>query len=231
FRDAHQSLLATRVRTIDMMKVAESFAKNHPETLSMEVWGGATFDVAMRFLHESPWDRLKQLRKAIPNVLLQMLIRGSNAVGYTAYPNNLVEKFIEQSWENGIDVFRIFDSLNSVEYMLMRIKTVRERTGGLAEACICYTGDLQDPKRVKYNLDYYVDMAKRLEQAGAHIIGIKDMAGLLKPYAAAELIPALKNAVNLPVHLHTHDTSSIQSATYLKAIDAGVDAVDVALAS
>lgn len=231
FRDAHQSLLATRVRTIDMMKVAESFAKNHPETLSMEVWGGATFDVAMRFLHESPWDRLKQLRKAIPNVLLQMLIRGSNAVGYTAYPNNLVEKFIEQSWENGIDVFRIFDSLNSVESMLMSIKTVRERTGGLAEACICYTGDLQDPKRVKYNLDYYVDMAKRLEQEGAHIIGIKDMAGLLKPYAAAELIPALKNAVNLPVHLHTHDTSSIQSATYLKAIEAGVDAVDVALAS
>ncbi len=231
FRDAHQSLLATRVRTHDMMQVAESFAKNVPDVFSMEVWGGATFDVALRFLKECPWKRLELLRKAMPNVLLQMLLRGSNAVGYKAYPDNLVEKFIENAWETGVDVFRIFDSLNWVEAMKVSIKTVRERTGGLAEACICYTGDVSDPSKTKYTIPYYVDLAKRLEDEGAHILGLKDMAGLLKPFAAEQLITALKESIDIPIHLHTHDTSSIQSATYLKAIEAGVDVVDLSLSS
>lgn len=229
FRDAHQSLLATRVRSVDMLAVAEAFAKSHPQTFSMEVWGGATFDVCMRFLYENPWKRLAEMRKAMPNLLLQMLLRGSNAVGYTAYPDNLIEKFVEQSWETGVDVFRIFDSLNWLKAMEPSINYVRKRTGGLAEVSLCYTGDILDPKRTKYNLDYYVRLAKDIEQSGAHILAIKDMAGLLKPYAATELIGALKNAVNLPIHLHTHDTSSLQPATYLKAIEAGVDVVDVAL--
>lgn len=232
FRDAHQSLFATRLRNIDMLTVAEGFAKNHPEVFSMEVWGGATFDVCMRFLHEDPWERLRLLRAAVPNILLQMLFRGSNAVGYAAYPDNLVAKFIEKSAENGIDIFRIFDSLNWVEGMKMSIKTVRERTDAIAEACICYTGDVLDPDRQKkYNIQYYVDLAKRLEDEGAHILAIKDMAGLLKPYAAEKLITELKKSISIPIHLHTHDTSSIQPATYLKAIEAGVDVIDVALAS
>ena len=231
FRDAHQSLLATRVRTRDMMLVAEAFAKSHPQVFSMEVWGGATFDVSMRFLKENPWVRLQQFREAIPNILLQMLLRGSNAVGYTAYPDNLVIKFIEKAAENGIDIFRIFDSLNWIENMKVSIKAVVENTNALAEAAICYTGDLTDPKEKKYNLQYYIDFAKRLEDAGAHIIAIKDMAGLLKPDAAAVLTNALKNAVSLPIHLHTHDTSSAQIATYLKAAEAGVDVVDVAISS
>ncbi|WP_143962688.1 pyruvate carboxylase [Litoribacter populi] len=231
FRDAHQSLLATRVRSIDMLKVAEAFAKNHPEVFSMEVWGGATFDVCMRFLHENPWKRLQQIREAVPNILLQMLIRGSNAVGYTAYPDNLVEKFIEKSWENGVDVFRIFDSLNWLEAMKVSIRAVKERTGGLAEGAICYTNDILDPNNKKYNLQYYIDLARRLEDEGIHILCIKDMAGLLKPYAAQELIHNLKENISVPVHLHTHDTSGIQSATYLKAMEAGVDVVDVAMAS
>lgn len=232
FRDAHQSLLATRVRTTDMLKVAETVAKNHPEIFSLEMWGGATFDVALRFLHECPWQRLQLMRERIPNILFQMLIRGSNAVGYTAYPDNLVETFIEESWKNGIDIFRIFDSLNWLEGMKVSINAVRERTGGLAEACICYTGDFLDPHRnQKFNLQYYIDLAKRLEDAGAHILGIKDMAGLLKPMQAGILVSELKKAINIPIHLHTHDTSSIQSATYLKAIEAGVDVIDVALAS
>ena len=214
-----------------MLKVAESYARHHPQLFSMEVWGGATFDVALRFLHECPWKRLQLIRSAVPNILLQMLIRGANAVGYASYPDNLVEKFIEKSWENGVDVFRIFDSLNWIDSMNVSIRAVRERTGGLAEACICYTGDLLDPKRQKYSLQYYVDMAKKLEDAGSHILGIKDMAGLLKPYSAELLINALKKSIDIPIHLHTHDTSSIQNATYLKAIEAGVDVVDVALAS
>lgn len=230
-RDAHQSLLATRVRTTDMMKVAASYAQNHPQTFSMEVWGGATFDVAMRFLYEDPWKRLQLLREAMPNILLQMLLRGSNAVGYTSYPDNLVEKFIEEAWKNGNDVFRIFDSLNWVDSMLVSIKTVRERTGGIAEAAISYTGDILDPKKTKYNLQYYLDLARRLEDAGAHILGIKDMTGLLKPYAAALLVSELKKVIDIPIHLHTHDTSSVQAATYIKAIEAGVDVVDVALGS
>lgn len=231
FRDAHQSLLATRVRTKDMLAIAEGYTKNNPDIFSMEVWGGATFDVCLRFLKECPWKRLELLREAMPNTLLQMLLRGSNAVGYKAYPDNLVEKFIERAWDTGVDVFRIFDSLNWVEAMKISINAVRERTGGLAEACISYTGDISDPTRTKYTLQYYLDLARQLEDAGAHIIGIKDMAGLLKPYAAEQLITEMRKAVDIPLHLHTHDTSSIQSATYLKAIEAGIDVVDVALSS
>lgn len=230
-RDAHQSLFATRLRNYDILKVVEGMAKHHPELFSLEVWGGATFDVCMRFLHEDPWERLRLIRKAAPNVLLQMLFRGSNAVGYAAYPDNLIEKFIEKSAENGIDVFRIFDSLNWVEGMKLSIKTVREKTNALAEACICYTGDIMDPSRQKFNLNYYLDLAKQLQDEGAHILAIKDMAGLLKPYAAEKLIAALKKTISIPIHLHTHDTSGLQLATYLKAIEAGVDIVDVALAS
>jgi len=231
-RDAHQSLLATRVRTIDMLQVAEGLAKNHPQLFSLEVWGGATFDVAMRFLHECPWERLKALREAVPNILLQMLFRGSNAVGYKAYPDNLIEKFIEKSWENGIDVFRIFDSLNWIEGMKKSIQFVRNNTGGIAEASICYTGDLlnKDPA-YRYNLKYYIDLARQLEDAGAHTLAVKDMAGLLKPYAAEILIPALKEAVDLPIHLHCHDTSSIQATTLLKAVEADVDIIDTCLSS
>ncbi|MCB9065026.1 MAG: pyruvate carboxylase [Chitinophagales bacterium] len=229
FRDAHQSLLATRMRTYDMLKVAKHFAKLHPQTFSMEVWGGATFDVAMRFLNEDPWKRLEEIREAVPNILLQMLIRGANGVGYTAYPDNLIEKFVEKSWEKGVDIFRIFDSLNWMENIAPCIEFVRKRTGGIAEAALCYTGDILDPKRTKYNLDYYLRLAKDLENAGAHILAIKDMSGLLKPYAATELIAGLKDTVNIPIHLHTHDTSSLQPATYMKAIEAGVDVVDVAL--
>ncbi len=232
FRDAHQSLLATRVRTLDLLAVAEGFAKAHPQLFSLEMWGGATFDVAMRYLRECPWTRLQQLREAIPNILLQMLFRGSNAVGYTAYPDNLIEKFIEESWKNGIDVFRIFDSLNWIEGMKRSIQVVRERTGGVAEATICYTGDvLNKEPGYRYNLQYYLDLARRLEDAGAHMLALKDMAGLLKPYAAEVLIPALKSAVDIPLHLHTHDTSSMQAATLLKAIENDVDIVDVCLSS
>ncbi len=229
-RDAHQSLLATRMRSLDMLQIAEGFAKNNPNIFSLEMWGGATFDVSMRFLHENPWDRLKNLRKAVPNILLQMLFRGSNGVGYKAYPDNLIQRFIEKSAEHGMDIFRIFDSLNWVEAMKVSIKTVRERTQSVAEACICYTGDVLDQDS-KYNLQYYLDMAKALEDEGAHLLAIKDMAGLLKPYAATELIGALKTHISIPIHLHTHDTSSMQAATYLKAIEAGVDIVDVAIAS
>ena len=229
FRDAHQSLLATRMRTYDMLKVAESFVKNHANTFSIEMWGGATFDVCLRFLHESPWSRLRDLRKVMPNILFQMLLRGSNAVGYKAYPDNLIERFVDKSWENGIDIFRIFDSLNWVKAMEPSIKYVRNTNGALAEAAISYTGNILDTTQTKYNLNYYTQLAKDLENAGAHIIALKDMAGLLTPYAATELIGALRDTVKLPIHLHTHDTSSLQSATYLKAIEANVDVVDVAL--
>ncbi len=230
-RDAHQSLLATRFRTMDMVKVAETYAKDNPEIFSLEMWGGATFDVAMRFLKENPWRRLQLLREAIPNILFQMLFRGSNGVGYTAYPDNLIEKFIEKSAENGMDLFRIFDSLNWIENMKVSIRAVSERTESLAEACICYTGDILNPDQKKYTLDYYLDMARQLEDTGAHILAIKDMAGLLKPYSAEVLVRELKKVVDIPIHLHTHDTSSIQSGMYLKAVEAGVDIIDVALAS
>lgn len=231
FRDAHQSLMATRMRTFDMLKVAEGYARNHPQTFSMEAWGGATFDVCLRFLHEDPWDRLEKLRKAMPNILLQMLIRGTNGVGYSAYPDNLIEAFVEASWEKGVDVFRIFDSLNWMENIAPCIEMVRKRTGGIAEGTLCYTGDILDPKRTKYDLNYYLRMAKDLENAGAHMLAVKDMSGLLKPYAASELIHALKDTVNIPIHLHTHDTSSLQTAMYMKAIEAGVDVVDCAIGS
>lgn len=231
YRDAHQSLLATRVRTIDMMKVAGSFAQHFPQTFSMEVWGGATFDVCMRFLHEDPWHRLRLFRKAIPNILLQMLLRGANAVGYKAYPDNLVEEFVVKSWENGIDVFRIFDSLNWMRNMEKSIEAVRTKTKGIAEVSMCYSGDIQDPSRMKYNLAYYRQFAKDIENSGAHILAIKDMSGLLKPWAAYDLISELKQAIKIPIHLHTHDTSSLQPATYLKAIEAGVDVVDCCIGS
>ncbi|MDX1904931.1 MAG: pyruvate carboxylase [Thermonemataceae bacterium] len=229
-RDGHQSLLATRMRTIDMLPYAEMMSYNFPQTFSLEMWGGATFDVALRFLKECPWKRLQNIRKAAPNILTQMLLRGANGVGYKAYPDNLVEKFIEKSAENGIDIFRIFDSLNWIESLKNSIKAVNQYTNSLAEASICYTGDLLSKDEHKYTLQYYLDFAKRLEDEGAHILAIKDMAGLLKPHAAELLIGKLKETVRLPIHLHTHDTSSIQAATYLKAIEAGVDVVDVAIA-
>jgi pyruvate carboxylase len=230
-RDAHQSLLATRMRTFDMLKVAKAFAIDHPQTFSMEAWGGATFDVCIRFLREDPWARLEQLRKTIPNILLQMLIRGCNGVGYAAYPDNLIETFVERSWEKGVDIFRIFDSLNWMPNIAPCIEMVRKRTKGIAEGALCYTGDILDPKRTKYSLKYYLGLAKDLENAGAHILAIKDMSGLLKPYAAKTLIEGLKETVKIPIHLHTHDTSSLQPATYLTAIDAGVDVIDCALGS
>ena len=229
-RDAHQSLLATRVRTIDMLRVLETAAKKLPHFFSYECWGGATFDVAYRFLYEDPWVRLRQICEKSPNTLHQMLIRGANAVGYTSYPDNVVKNFVDLSAKNGIDVFRIFDSLNSLDNMYETIQAVRE-TGKIAEVALCYTGDILDPSRPKYNLDYYVKMAKEIEKAGANIIAIKDMAGLLKPEAAYTLVSALKDAVDIPVHLHTHDGAGNAVTTLCRAADAGVDIVDVAYAS
>ncbi|WP_146549378.1 pyruvate carboxylase [Rummeliibacillus suwonensis] len=228
FRDAHQSLLATRVRSKDLWTIAKPTAELLPNLFSMEVWGGATFDVAYRFLKEDPWKRLEEIRKLAPNTLLQMLLRASNAVGYKNYPDNVIQRFVKQSAEAGVDVFRIFDSLNWVTSMEVAIDAVRN-ANKIAEASICYTGDLNDPARAKYNIDYYKKMAKSLEQAGAHILGIKDMAGLLKPSAAQRLISELKETVDLPIHLHTHDTSGNGILTYKEAIDAGVDIVDTAI--
>jgi pyruvate carboxylase len=230
FRDGHQSLLATRVRTNDLLHIAEPTARLWPDMFSLEMWGGATFDVAYRFLNEDPWDRLLKLREKAPNVLFQMLLRASNAVGYKNYPDNVIEEFVKKSAMAGIDVFRIFDSLNWVEGMKVAINAVRE-TGKIAEAAICYTGDILDPSRTKYDLNYYVKLAKELEQEGAHILAIKDMAGLLKPQAAYDLVSALKDSINIPIHLHTHDTSGNGIFTYAKAAEAGVDIVDVALSS
>ncbi|AQS56082.1 pyruvate carboxylase [Novibacillus thermophilus] len=230
FRDAHQSLFATRVRTYDMLRISEATGKLAPQLFSLEMWGGATFDTSMRFLNEDPWERLRLLRERIPNVLFQMLLRGANAVGYTNYPDNVIRRFVRLAAEQGIDVFRIFDSLNWTEGMHVAIDAVRE-SGKVAEAAICYTGDILDPERDKYSLQYYVDMAKQLERMGAHILAIKDMAGLLKPYAAYTLIKALKEEVGLPIHLHTHDTSGNQLATLLKASEAGADIVDGALSA
>ncbi|QQZ08075.1 pyruvate carboxylase [Heyndrickxia vini] len=230
FRDAHQSLLATRVRTQDIRKIAEPTSKLLPELFSLEMWGGATFDVAYRFLKEDPWQRLKELRERVPNVLFQMLFRGSNAVGYKNYPDNIIREFAKLSADAGIDVFRIFDSLNWIKGMEVAIDAVRQ-TGKIAEAAICYTGDINDPIRTKYNIQYYKNLAKELENQGAHILAIKDMAGLLKPQAAYQLISELKETIDIPIHLHTHDTSGNGLYTYAKAIDAGVDIVDVALNS
>jgi pyruvate carboxylase len=229
-RDAHQSLFATRMRTHDLLEIAPHYARMLPDLFSLECWGGATFDVALRFLKEDPWERLAQLRAAIPNVLFQMLLRASNAVGYTNYADNVVRYFVQQAAKEGVDVFRVFDSLNWVDNMRVAMDAVRE-SGALCEAAICYTGDLFDPARPKYDLKYYVDLAKQLEKAGAHILGIKDMAGVCRPRAARELVHALKQEVGLPIHFHTHDTSGIAAASVLAAVEAGVDAVDGALDS
>jgi pyruvate carboxylase len=230
-RDAHQSLLATRVRTCDMLAVADAVARRVPGLFSLEMWGGATFDTSMRFLQEDPWDRLVQLRQRIPNILFQMLLRASNTVGYTNYPDNVVREFIKKSAAHGIDVFRIFDSLNSTPNMKVAMDAVRAETNVICEAAICYTGDILDPARSKYDLTYYVDLARELVDMGAHILAIKDMAGLCKPYAAHALVKALRDAVDVPIHFHTHDTSGIQGASILRAADAGVDIADAAIAS
>jgi pyruvate carboxylase len=227
-RDAHQSLLATRMRTVDMTVIAPYYASLLPQLFSLECWGGATFDVAMRFLREDPWHRLTALRERVPNVLLQMLLRSANAVGYANYPDNVVRFFIARAAERGIDVFRIFDSLNWVENMRMPIEAVLE-SGKLCEAAICYTGNLSDPGEKKYTLDYYLGLARELKAAGTHVLGIKDMAGLCRPRAAYALVKALKEEIGLPVHFHTHDTSGIAAASVLAAVEAGADAVDGAI--
>ena len=227
-RDGHQSLLATRMRSIDMVNAAPIYARNLPELFSVECWGGATFDVAYRFLQECPWQRLRDLRRRMPNLLLQMLLRSANGVGYANYPDNVVRHFTLQAAETGVDVFRVFDSLNWVENMRVAIDAVLE-SGKICEASVCYTGDIDDPDRAKYSLDYYVETAKALEAAGAHILGVKDMAGLLKPLAAKRLIAALKDAVAIPIHFHTHDTSGAGTASILAAAEAGVDAVDASM--
>jgi pyruvate carboxylase len=230
FRDAHQSLLATRVRTRDMLRVADAYARLCPRIFSIEMWGGATFDTSMRFLKEDPWDRLTQLREKIPNILFQMLLRGSNAVGYTSYPDNVVRAFVKESAEAGIDLFRVFDALNWVPNMEVAIDAVRE-TGALCEAAICYTGDILDPSRPKYDLKYYVGMAKELEARGANLIAIKDMAGLCKPFAAAKLVEALRQEVGIPIHFHTHDIGGAQAASVLKGAEVGLDIADGAVSS
>lgn len=227
-RDGHQSLLATRMRTHDIAAIAEAYSTGLPNLFSLECWGGATFDVAMRFLTESPWERLHLVREKAPNILLQMLLRGSNGVGYTNYPDNVVKFFVKQAAENGVDLFRVFDCLNWVENMRVSMDAVQEE-GKLCEGVLCYTGDLLDSARPKYDLKYYVNLAKELEAAGAHILGLKDMAGLLKPAAAKVLVSTLKQEVGLPIHFHTHDTSGIAAATVLAAVEAGVDAVDSAM--
>ncbi|QSX07903.1 pyruvate carboxylase [Alkalibacter rhizosphaerae] len=227
-RDAHQSLLATRVRSRDMIKVAKSTAHLGSDLFSLEMWGGATFDVSYRYLKESPWKRLEELRERIPNILFQMLFRGSNAVGYKNYPDNLIRDFVKEASQSGIDVFRIFDSLNWLEAMKVSVDEVLKQ-GKVAEVSICYTGDILDESRTKYNLDYYVRKAKEVENMGAHILAIKDMAALLKPAAAHKLITALKQEVKIPIHLHTHDTSGNGVATLLMATMAGVDIVDTAI--
>ena len=227
-RDAHQSLLATRMRSIDMIRVAPVYAHKLPQLFSMECWGGATFDVAYRFLQECPWQRLRDLRAAMPNLMTQMLLRASNGVGYTNYPDNVVQFFVKQAAETGVDVFRVFDSLNWVENMRVAMDAVIE-ADKVCEGTICYTGDILDPDRAKYDLKYYVTMGKALREAGAHVLGLKDMAGLLKPAGARVLIRALKDEVGLPIHFHTHDTGGIAGATILAAAEAGVDAADAAM--
>ena len=227
-RDGHQSLLATRMRSIDMIKVAPSYAANLPQLFSMECWGGATFDVAYRFLQECPWQRLRELRAKMPNLMTQMLLRASNGVGYTNYPDNVVQEFVRVAAVSGVDVFRVFDSLNWTENMRVAMDAVIE-SGKVCEGTICYTGDITNPDRAKYDVKYYVDMAQEMEAAGAHVLGLKDMAGLMKPGAARVLIRALKQEVGLPIHFHTHDTAGVATATILAASDAGIDAVDCAM--
>src|SRR5581483_11447549 len=230
FRDAHQSLMATRVRSFDMLATADAVARRTPKLFSLEMWGGATFDTSMRFLREDPWGRLRTLRERIPNICFQMLLRGSNAVGYSNYPNNVVACFVKHSAESGIDIFRIFDSLNDLSNLKVAMEAVH-KTHAICEAAICYTGDILDPNRAKYSLKYYIEMAKELERMGAHFLAIKDMAGLCRPYAAYALVKALKDEIAIPIHFHTHDTSGINAASILRANDAGVDVVDLAIAS
>ena len=230
FRDAHQSLLATRVRTYDMLASADAIARRTPGLFSLEMWGGATFDAAMRFLHEDPWLRLRQLREKIPNICFQMLFRGSNAVGYSNYPSSVVAGFVKNAAKNGIDIFRIFDSLNYLPNLRAAMDAVQE-THAVCEGAICYTGDILDPDRTKYSLKYYIKMAKELERMGAHFLAIKDMAGLCRPYAARALVKALKEEIGIPVHFHTHDTSGVNAASVLRASDAGVDVADLAVSS
>lgn len=230
FRDAHQSLMATRVRSIDMLAIADAVARRTPKLFSLEMWGGATFDTAMRFLSEDPWQRLKTLRERIPNILFQMLLRGANAVGYTSYPANVVAGFVKHAAACGMDIFRVFDSLNDLSNMKAAMEAVQD-THGICEAAICYTGDILDPQRSKYSLKYYISLAKELEKMGAHFLAIKDMAGLCRPYAASALVKALKEEIGIPVHFHTHDTSGINASSILRAADAGCDVVDLAIAS
>jgi pyruvate carboxylase len=230
-RDAHQSLLATRLRTHDMLQIADYYARHASQLFSLECWGGATFDTSMRFLQEDPWERLHGLRERIPNILFQMLLRGANAVGYTNYPDNVVREFVIRSADAGMDIFRIFDSLNWTEGVKVAMKAVREDTNAICEAAICYTGDILDPKRDKYTLKYYVNLAKELVQMGAHVLAIKDMAGLCRPYAAKRLVETLRNEIDVPIHFHTHDTSGLNAASILSACDAGVNIADVAMAS
>lgn len=229
-RDAHQSLMATRVRTHDLLATASAIAQRLPSLFSLEMWGGATFDTSLRFLHEDPWQRLRLLRERIPNICFQMLLRGANAVGYASYPDNVIKAFVREAFAQGIDIFRIFDSLNSIDNMRVALDAALE-TGGVCEAAICYTGDILDKQRPKYSLKYYVTLAKQLEKLGAHFLCIKDMAGLCKPYAAFELVKRLREEISLPVHFHTHDTSGLNAASILMASDAGVDVADAAVAS
>ncbi|WP_431987128.1 pyruvate carboxylase, partial [Streptomyces griseoflavus] len=231
FRDAHQSLLATRVRTKDLLAVAPVVAHTLPELLSLECWGGATYDVALRFLAEDPWERLAALREAVPNICLQMLLRGRNTVGYTPYPTEVTDAFVQEAAATGIDIFRIFDALNDVSQMRPAIEAVRETGMAVAEVALCYTSDLSDPSERLYTLDYYLRLAEQIVEAGAHVLAVKDMAGLLRAPAAATLVSALRREFDLPVHLHTHDTAGGQLATYLAAVQAGADAVDGAVAS
>ncbi len=230
-RDAHQSLLATRLRTYDMLQIAEAYARLAPQFFSLEMWGGATFDTSMRFLKESPWTRLVEMRQRVPNILFQMLLRSSNAVGYTNYPDNVVKVFVREAADAGVDVFRIFDALNWADNMRVAMDAVLESNNAICEAAICYTGDIQNPKRPKYDLKYYVDLAKQLEKMGAHMLAIKDMAGLLKPAAAKLLVRALRQEIGIPIHFHTHDTAGIQAASILAAAEEDLDIADGAMAS
>lgn len=230
-RDAHQSLIATRMRSYDMLAIAEAYANRTPNLFSMEMWGGATFDTAMRFLKEDPWDRLRDLRERIPNICFQMLFRGSNAVGYSNYPDNVVAGFVKHAADAGMDIFRIFDSLNYLPNMQVAMEAAREHGKAVCEAAVCYTGDITDPNRAKYSLNYYINKAKELEKMGAHILCIKDMAGLAHPAAISKLVSALKQEISIPIHFHTHDTSGLNAASIMAAADAGVDIADMALAS
>jgi pyruvate carboxylase len=229
-RDAHQSLMATRVRTYDMAAIANFIAHRMSGLYSVEMWGGATFDVSMRFLLEDPWKRLRHLRELIPNICFQMLLRASNAVGYTAYPDNAVREFVAEAARQGMDIFRVFDSLNWLPNMKVAMEAVN-KSGRICEAAVCYTGDILDPARDKYPLQYYVRMAKELERMGAHVLGIKDMAGLCRPYAAETLVRTLKQEIGIPIHFHTHDTSGVNASSILKGAEAGLDVADVAVAS